>query len=149
MNPKLPKVAVGLSRSWPVVWAMLFLGLTGWGDGANTGVQEGEEDLVPMAELLKMSKDDLARLRQSLETVEKMSPEDRRKALSRIQNQDKMPTEQRKETIDRWNELNPEMKKAYFDHVRRLSSTERKKFKAQPWDKQISEVKENKVKLSK
>ena len=40
-------------------------------------------------------------------------------------------------------ELNPEMKKAYFDYLRRLSSSERKKFKAQPWDMQIAEVRKN------
>ncbi len=146
MKPRLPKYAAGIQRAWPVLWATLFLGLTGWGADAKTGAQEGREDLAAMGELLKMSRDDLARLRLTLETVENMSPEDRRKALSRIQNLNKMPTEQRKETTDRWNELNPEMKKAYFDYVRRLSSSERKKFKAQPWDKQIAEVKRNKEK---
>ena len=137
---------VGIQRSRPVLWATLFLCLTGWGVDAKTGAQEGKEDLAAMGELLKMSRDELARLRLTLETIEKMSPEDRRKALARIQNQDKMPTEQRKETVDRWNELNPEMKKAYFDYLRRLSSSERKKFKALPWDKQIAEVRKNKEK---
>ena len=137
---------VGIQRSRPVLWATLFLGLTGWGVDATTGAQEGKEDLAAMEELLKMSRDELARLRLTLETIEKMSPEDRRKALARIQNQDKIPTEQRKETVDRWNELNPEMKKAYFGYLRRLSSSERKKFKAQPWDKQIAEVRKNKEK---
>ncbi len=135
--------AVGIKRSQPVLWATLFLCLTGWGADAKPGA---EEDLAAMGELLKMSRDDLARLRQTLDTIEKMSPEDRRKALSRIQNLDKMPTEQRKETVDRWNELNPEMKKAYFDYLRRLPSSERKKFKAQPWDKQIAEVRKKKEK---
>ena len=137
---------VGIQRTRPVLWATLFLCLTGWGVDAKTGAQEGKEDLAAMEELLKMSRDELARLRLTLETIEKMSPEDRRKALARIQNQDKMPTEQRKETVDRWNELNPEMKKAYFDYLRRLSSSERKKFKALPWDKQIAEVRKNKEK---
>ncbi len=146
MKPKLPLFSVGIQRSWPVLWAVLFFGLAGWGSDAKTGDPGGKEDLAAMQELLKMPRDDLARLRLSLEAIEKMSPEERRKALARIQNQNKEPTEQRKEAIDRWNELNPEMKKAYFDYVRKLSSSGRKKFTAQPWDERIAEVKENKEK---
>lgn len=146
MKPILTPFSVGIQRSWPVLWAALFLGLTGWGSDAKTGDPEGKEDLAAMRELLKMPRDDLARLRLSLEAIEKMSPEERRKALARIQNLDKEPTEQRKEAIDRWNELNPEMKKAYFDYVRKLSSSGRKKFTAQPWDERIAEVKKNKEK---
>lgn len=146
MKPRLPLFSVGIPRSWPVLWAVLFFALTGWGSDAKTGDPEGEEDLAAIRELLKMPRDDLARLRLSLEAIEKMSPEERRKALARIQKLDKEPTEQRKEAIDRWNELNPEMKKAYFDYVRKLSSSARKKFTAQPWDERIAEVKKIKEK---
>ena len=146
MKPILTLFSVGIQRSWPVLWAVLFFALNGWGSDAKTGDPEGKEDMAAMRELLKMPKDDLARLRLSLEAIEKMSPEERRKALARIQNLDKEPTEQRKEAIDRWNELNPEMKKAYFDYVRKLSSSDRKKFTAQPWDERIAEVKKNKEK---
>lgn len=146
MKPILTLSSVGIQRSWPVLWAALFFALTGWGSDAKTGDPEGKEDMAAMRELLKMPKDDLARLRLSLEAIEKMSPEERRKALARIQNLDKEPTEQRKEAIDRWNELNPDMKKAYFDYVRKLSSSDRKKFTAQPWDERIAEVKKNKEK---
>ena len=103
--------------------------------------KQSKEDLATLQQLLKMPKEDLQRMRLTLESIEKMSPEDRRKALQRIQDLNKMPTEQRKETINRWNELTSEMKKAYFDHLRKLSSTERKKFQALPWDKQIEQVK--------
>ena len=146
MKPILTLFSVGIQRSWPVLWAVLFFALNGWGSDAKTGDPEGKEDVAAMRELLKMPKDDLARLRLSLEAIEKMSPEERRKALARIQNLDKEPTEQRKEAIDRWNELNPEMKKAYFDYVRKLSPSDRKKFTAQPWDERIAEVKKNKEK---
>ncbi len=146
MKPIFTLFSVGIQRSWPVLWAVLFFALIGWGSDGKTGDPEGKEDMAAMRELLKMPKDDLARLRLSLEAIEKMSPEERRKALARIQNLDKEPTEQRKEAIDRWNELNPEMKKAYFDYVRKLSSSDRKKFTAQPWDERIAEVKKNKEK---
>ena len=103
--------------------------------------KESPEDLAALQQLLKMPKDDLKRVRLTLESIEKMSPSDRRKALQRIQNLNKMPAEQRKETIDRWNELTPEMKKQYFDYLRKLSASERKKIKELPWDKQIEQVK--------
>jgi hypothetical protein len=102
---------------------------------------ENNEDLATLQQLLKMPKDDLKRVRLTLESIEKMSPSDRKKALQRIQDLNKMPTKQRKETIDRWNELSPELKKDYFDYLRKLSASERTKFKALPWDKQIEEVK--------
>lgn len=105
--------------------------------------KQSKEDLANLQQLLKMPKEDLARVRLTLESIEKMSPTDRRNALQRIQNLNKMPTEQRKETIDRWNELSPEMKKTYFDYLRKLSTSERNKFKAQPWDKQIEQLKKN------
>jgi hypothetical protein len=89
-----------------------------------------------------MPKDDLKRVRLTLESIEKMSPTDRKKALQRIQDLSKMPSEQRKETIDRWNELSPELKKAYFDYLRKLSASERKKFKELTWDKQIAQIKQ-------
>ncbi len=103
--------------------------------------KESKEDLATLQELLKMPKDDLKRVRLTLESIEKMSPSDRKKALQRIQDLNKMPTQQRKETIDRWNELSPEMKKQYFDYLRKLSASERTKFKALPWDKQIAQIK--------
>ncbi|MDA0349943.1 MAG: DUF3106 domain-containing protein [Verrucomicrobia bacterium] len=99
------------------------------------------EDLANLKELLKLPKEDLQRVRLTLESIEKMTPTDRKNALQRIQNLNKMPTEQRKETIDHWNELSPEMKKAYFDYLRELSAAERTKFKALPWDKQIEQLK--------
>ena len=103
---------------------------------------QSKEDLTTLRQLLKMPKEDLQRVRLTLEAIEKTSPEDRKKALQRIQNLNKMPTKQRKETIERWNELSPEMKKAYFDHLRKLSAKERGKFKALPWEKQIAAVKQ-------
>ena len=103
--------------------------------------KESKEDLATLKELLKMPKDDLKRVRLSLESIEKMSPTDRKKALQRIQDLNKMPTQQRKETIDRWNELSPEMKKSYFDYLRKLSAGDGKKFKELPWDKQIAQIK--------
>lgn len=103
--------------------------------------KQSKEDLADLQQLLKMPKEDLARVRLTLESIEKMSPTDRKNALQRIQNLSKMPTEQRKETIDRWNELSPGMKKAYFDYLRQLSTSERNKFKALPWDKQIEQLK--------
>ena len=102
---------------------------------------ESKADLATLQQLLKMPKDDLKRVRLTLESIEKMSPTDRKKALQRIQDLSKMPSEQRKETIDRWNELSPEMKKIYFDYLRKLSASERKKFKELPWDKQIAKIK--------
>lgn len=101
------------------------------------------EDLANLKELLKLPKEDLQRVRLTLESIEKMTPTDRKNALQRIQNLNKMPTEQRKETIDHWNKLSPEMKKAYFDHLRKLSAAERTKFKALPWDKQIEQLKKS------
>ncbi|MCB1120947.1 MAG: DUF3106 domain-containing protein [Verrucomicrobiae bacterium] len=103
--------------------------------------KKNEEDLATLQQLLKMPKDDLKRVRLTLESIEKMTPSERTKALQRIQELNKMPSEQRKETINRWNELSPEMKKAYFDYLRTLSAKERTKFKEQPWDKQIEQVK--------
>lgn len=103
--------------------------------------QKSKEDLATLQQLLKMPKEDLKRVRLTLESIEKMSPDDRRKALQRIQDLNKMPTEERKETINRWNELSPGQKKAYFDHLRHLSASERKKFKALSWDKQVEQVK--------
>lgn len=103
--------------------------------------KQDKEDLANLQQLLKMPKEDLTRVRLTLESIEKMSPTDRKNALQRIQNLNKMPTEQRKETIDRWNELSPEMKKTYFDYLRKLSTSERNKFKALPWDKQIEQLK--------
>ena len=103
--------------------------------------KESKEDLTTLKELLAMPKEDLKRVRLSLESIEKMSPSDRKKALQRIQDLNKMPSEQRKETIDRWNELSPELKKQYFDYLRKLSAGERTKFKALPWDKQIAQIK--------
>ena len=111
----------------------------------SNGSQD-KEDLATLQQLLKMPKEDLQRVRLTLETIEKMSPEDRKKALQRIQNLNKMPTKQRKETIERWNELSPEMKKAYFDHLRKLSAKERSTFKALPWEKQIAAVKQTQKK---
>ena len=102
-----------------------------------------KEDLADLQQLLKMPKEDLARVRLTLESIENMSPTDRKNALQRIQNLNKMPTEQRKETIDRWNELSPEMKKTYFDYLRKLSTSERNKLKALPWDKQIEQLKKS------
>ena len=103
--------------------------------------KQSKEDLTTLQQLLKMPKEDLKRVRLTLESIEKMSPEDRRKALQRIQDLNKMPSQQRKETIDRWNELSPEMKKAYFDYLRKLPAADRKKFQALTWDKQIEQVK--------
>ena len=103
--------------------------------------KESAEDLATLQQLLKMPKDDLKRMRLTLESIEKMSPSDRRKALQRIQDLNKMPSQQRKETINRWNELSPEMKKLYFDYLRKLSAGDRTKFKELPWDKQIEQVK--------
>ena len=103
--------------------------------------KESKEDLATLQELLKMPKDDLKRVRLTLESIEKMSPSDRKKALQRIQDLNKMPSEQRKETINRWNELTPELKKQYFEYLRKLSAGERKKFQELSWDKQIAQVK--------
>lgn len=103
--------------------------------------KESAEDLATLQQLLKMPKDDLKRVRLTLESIEKMSPSDRKKALQRIQDLNKMPSEQRKETINRWNELSPDLKKQYFDYLRKLSANERKKFKELPWDKQVERVK--------
>ena len=102
--------------------------------------KESKEDLETLQQLLKMPKDDLKRVRLTLESIEKMSPSDRKKALQRIQDLNKMPSEQRKETINRWNELTKDQKKAYFDHLRKLSPAESKKFKELPWNKQIEQV---------
>ena len=111
--------------------------------GADEKKKAGEtiDDLSDLKQLLNMPKEDLQRVRLTLESIEKMTPTDRKNALQRIQNLNKMPTEQRKETIDHWNKLSPEMKKAYFDHLRKLSASERTKFKALPWNKQIEQIK--------
>lgn len=111
--------------------------------GADEKKKAGEtkEDLSDLKQLLNMPKEDLQRVRLTLESIEKMTPTDRKNALQRIQNLNKMPTEQRKETIGHWNKLSPEMKKAYFDHLRKLSASERTKFKALPWNKQIEQIK--------
>ena len=102
--------------------------------------KQNKENLATLQQLLKMPSDDLKQVRLTLESIEKMSPSDRKKALQRIQDLNKMPSKQRKETIDRWNELSPELKKDYFDYLRKLSASERTKFKALPWDRQIEEV---------
>ena len=107
---------------------------------------ESKEDLATLQQLLKMPKEDLKRVRLTLESIEKMSPADRRKALQRIQDLNKMPSKERKETINRWNELSPDLKKSYFDHLRSLSAADRKKFQALPWDKQVEQVKKSKKK---
>ncbi|MCZ6672795.1 MAG: DUF3106 domain-containing protein [Verrucomicrobia bacterium] len=135
--------ATGLRKSFSL-WLLFVIfstavSLIGADEKKNS--KESNEDLTTLQQLLKMPKEDLKRVRLTLETIENMSPTDRKKALQRIQNLNKMPTEQRKETIARWNELSPDLKKAYFDHLRKLSASERKKFKELPWDKQIEQVK--------
>ena len=117
--------------------------LSTWGEDEKSP-QQSKEELATLQQLLKMPKEDLKRVRLTLENIEKMSPTDRRKALQRIQDLNKMSAETRKETIARWNELSPELKKAYFDHLRKLSASERKKFKELPWDKQVEQVKKAK-----
>ena len=143
MKQKPGMFTIGKWRGGFVLLATLTFWVATWGADAKAEGKATKEDLATLQQFLKMPKDDLARMRLTLEAIEKMSPEERRKTLSHIQNLNKIPTEQRKETIDRWNELSPEMKKAYFDYLRKLSSSNRKKFKEQPWDKQIAEVKKN------
>jgi len=130
------------SLSIRLLTALLIMGALpqAWAD-EKANSKQSKEDLADLQQLLKMPQEDLKRVRLTLETIEKMSPAERRSALKHIQNLNKMPTEVRKETINRWNELSPEMKKAYFNYLRNLSASERKKFKAQPWDKQIEQVK--------
>ena len=101
---------------------------------------QSKEELATLEQLLKMPKEDLKRMRLTLESIEKMGPTDRRKALQRIQHLNKMSAESRKETINRWTKLSPELKKAYFDHLRKLSDSDRKKFQELPWEKQSALV---------
>jgi phage-related protein len=122
---------------WMLLFGFVAVGAPLRAEDKAPAKQESKEDLATLKELLKMPKDDLKRVRLTLESIEKMTPSDRTKALQRIQELNKMPSEQRKETIDRWNELSPEMKKAYFDYLRKLPAKERTKFKALPWEKQI------------
>jgi hypothetical protein len=140
-NPTMRTFRLSKRLSAWLMIGFISIATTLTGADEKSKAPENQEDLANLKQLLKMPKEDLQRVRLTLESIEKMTPTDRKNALQRIQNLNKMPTEQRKETIDRWNELSPEMKKAYFDHLRQLSASERTTFKALPWEKQIEQIK--------
>ncbi len=108
---------------------------------ADEGKQKTEEtDLNSLKTILELPQADLDRTMEAMKMISDMSPEEKATALARL-NKDNETTADRKKVIARWNDLSPEMKKAYFNYLRNLPSKDRPKFKKLPWAEQLEAVK--------
>ena len=110
------------------------------GEAHKPGGQSGRHETRMLSHLLKLDDEQLSKLRQTIERIEKMSPEERTALQERIQKMDgmdsekvdamrrrfeKIPKETRDAMRQRWLEMTPEERHEWHAKLRGMSPEER------------------------
>lgn len=147
MNTHLQSLNSG--KSWKRLTCLSLFAFAAFASPARADDEEKskakETDLSSLKTILELPQADLDRTMDAMKMISNMSPEEKAIAIKRL-NEANETTADRKVVIARWNDLSPEMKKAYFNYLRNLPSKERPKFKKLPWAEQLAAVKKTMAK---